>query len=90
MNSDEQSVREIREAIDKWSAALKEKDLDTMHRDYSEKFRLYDVGSTANDVEETKKLWEQCFPYFENQRLNIRIWLLKQRVIWPLRISTAA
>ena len=71
-NNDEQSVKEIREAIEKWSAALKEKDLDTMHKDYSDTFRLYDVGSTANDVEETKKLWEQCFPYFDKPEIEYK------------------
>lgn len=72
MKNNDQSVKEIEKAMKKWASALKNKDLEKMHEDYAERYRLYDVGSTANSVTETKKLWESCFPYFEKPEIEYK------------------
>ncbi|MEE4378240.1 MAG: nuclear transport factor 2 family protein [Candidatus Competibacteraceae bacterium] len=72
MKNNEQSVNEVRAAMDAWNAALKEKDLGTMFKDYADRYRLFDVGSTANSIEETKTLWEQCFPYFDKPEIEYK------------------
>lgn len=63
--SNTESEKEIRAAMDQWAAALQTKDLEAMHKDYAEQYRIYDVGSTANSVAELKELWQQCLPYFD-------------------------
>lgn len=70
MANNEQSEKEIREHMESWAKALYEKDLDAMHKDYAEQYRLYDVQATANGPKETKALWEKCFPFFTNPKVE--------------------
>ncbi len=72
MGNNEQSVKEVREAIERWADALLQKDLETMHKDYADQYCNFDVGSTANSVEELKKLWAHCFPYFEKPEIEYK------------------
>ena len=72
MRNNQQSIKEIREAMDKWASALKEKDLDAMHKDYADECRMFDIGSTANNMEDIKKLWEHCFFYFDKPTIEYK------------------
>lgn len=72
MVSNEQTINEIKVAIEEWGNALKAKDLEAMHKDYAEQYRLYDVGATANGVEEVKALWQHCFPYFDKPEIEYK------------------
>ncbi len=55
-----------------WAKALKKKDLVAMHKDYAADYRLFDVGATADGVEATKDLWEQCFPFFDDPEIEYK------------------
>ncbi len=73
MKNNEQSVKEIRAAMDQWGAALYKKDLEAMHHDYAEKgYRLFDVQQTVENVDGAKKLWEGCFPYFDKPKVEYK------------------
>ncbi len=73
MKNNEQSVKEVREAMDAWAAALHKKDLDEMHKDYAEEgYRLFDVQETVNDVDSAKRLWQHCFPYFDKPKIEYK------------------
>lgn len=65
-----QSETEVREAMRKWTEALHNKDLEAMHENYAEHYRLYDVMSTANSAAESKQLWTQCLPYFDQPQIE--------------------
>lgn len=73
MKNNEQSVKEIRAAMDSWGTALYNKDLKTMHQDYAEQgYRLFDVQHTADNVDGVIKLWEECFPYFDKPKVEYK------------------
>lgn len=72
MNNNQQSVKEVQEAIKQWSDALHHKDLEAMHKDYADEYRLFDVGSTAEGVDAVKALWEQCFQYFDKPKTEYK------------------
>lgn len=72
MTNNAQSEKEIRACIEEWAKSLSRKDLDAMHKDYAEQYRLYDVQETANGVDEVKALWEKCFPYFETPKIEYK------------------
>lgn len=69
-NSD--AEEEVREAIERWTAALYEKDIEAMHRDYDEKYTLFDVKATVRSVEGAKELWAECMPYFDKPKVEYR------------------
>ena len=70
MQNNEQSVKEVQDTMAKWAKALESKDLVAMHQDHATEYRLFDVGTTANGVEETKILWEKCFPFFDRPKIE--------------------
>ncbi len=72
MQNNETSVKEIKAAMDAWGQALLNKDLDTMHADYANEYCMYDVKETANNVEEVKELWKQCFPFFDKPTVEYK------------------
>tara|TARA_Y100000588_G_scaffold239090_1_gene252823 strand:+ start:227 stop:658 length:432 start_codon:yes stop_codon:yes gene_type:complete len=72
MDNNEQSISEVRQAIENWSKALYEKDLEAMHKDYASQYRLFDVASTAEGAEGAKELWAQCFPYFDKPKIEYK------------------
>lgn len=73
MNNNEKSVAEIREAMDQWAAALYEKNLEAMHKDYSrDSYRLFDVQETVDNVEDVNKLWKHCFPFFDKPKIEYK------------------
>lgn len=72
MNNNAQSVKEVRQAMDEWASALREKDLEAMHKNYADEYRLFDVMSTVEGVDATKELWTQCFPYFDKPEIEYK------------------
>lgn len=72
MNNNEQSVKDIKKAMNQWAEALKKKDLEEMHKDYAQNYRLFDVEQTANSVEEVKALWQHCFPFFDQPEIEYK------------------
>ncbi|MCP5365561.1 MAG: nuclear transport factor 2 family protein [Hyphomicrobiales bacterium] len=72
MNNNQQSVEAVRETMKKWADALSKKDLEAMHKNYADEYRLFDVGSTANSVEEVKQIWTRCFPYFDKPQVEYK------------------
>lgn len=65
MTNNAQSELEIRKVMEEWASALTRKDLDAMHKDYAETYTLFDVKATVTSVGDSKKLWEECFPFFD-------------------------
>ena len=72
MDNNSQSEAEIREVIKKWSADLKHKDIEAMHENYADDYRIYDVGCTVEGVEGVKELWRKCMPYFDEPEVVYR------------------
>lgn len=72
MNNNRQSIEAVREAMNQWEVALSVKDSDAMHKDYADEYRLFDVGSTANTVDEAKQTWGRCFPYFDKPQIEYK------------------
>jgi ketosteroid isomerase-like protein len=73
MKNNEQTIKDIREAMDNWSKALYRKDLEAMHHDYAETgYRLFDVQHTVESVEDVKNLWKECFPYFDKPQVEYK------------------
>ncbi len=66
------SVEEIRAAMKNWSEALSRKDLEAMHKNYAKNYCLFDVQKTVKDVEGAKELWQQCFPYFDEPKIEYK------------------
>jgi len=67
-----QSEKEIRATMDKWAKALSRKDLEAMHEDYAENYKLFDVKATINSVRGAKELWQECFPYFDKPEIEYK------------------
>jgi ketosteroid isomerase-like protein len=72
MNNNEQSVKEIKAAIDAWGEALYKKDLEAMHKDHASQYCLYDVQQTVYSAEGSKKLWQGCFPFFDKPKVEYK------------------
>jgi ketosteroid isomerase-like protein len=72
MTNNTQSEQEIREAIQTWGNAVSRKDLEAMHSHYTESYTLFDVKATVHGVEDSKKLWEQCFPFFDVPKIEYK------------------
>lgn len=72
MTSNEQSVKEIHEALEAWGEALLRKDLDEMHRNYADDCRAFDVKTSLKGVQGVKELWRSCFPYFDKPRIEYK------------------
>lgn len=72
MKNNEQSVKEVKAAMDTWANALYNKDLEAMHKDYASQYCLYDVKATTNNVQETKELWKECFPFFDKPKVEYK------------------
>lgn len=68
---------EIFEAITAWERAVWNKDSEGIVDDYVADATLFDIGCQTDSAEATKKLWEMCFPYFEDhievQRKDVKI-----------------
>lgn len=72
MKNNEQSVKEIQAAMDAWGEALYRKDLEAMHKDYADEYRLFDVKQTAESAEGAKELWQCCFPFFDKPKVEYK------------------
>lgn len=72
MKNNEQSVKEIKAAMDAWGEALYNKDLEAMHKDYADKYRLFDVKQTVDSAEGAKELWKYCFPFFDRPKVEYK------------------
>lgn len=72
MKNNPQSVAQIKAAMDKWAAALSAKDLEAMHQDYADDFRIFDIGTTKNSADGLKELWAQCLPYFDTPKISYK------------------
>ncbi len=64
--------KEIKDAMDKWVTALSCKNIEDMHRDYVENYRLFDVKETINNIQDSKKLWKDCFPFFDTPQIEYK------------------
>ena len=73
MTNNERSVKEIHQVMEQWAAALYDKNLEAMHKDYSEEgYRLFDVQETVEDIEGLNNLWERCFPFFDKPKIEYK------------------
>ncbi len=72
MKNNEQSVTEIRAAMDKWTEALRRKDIEAMHENYADQYCMFDVKDTVYSVAGAKELWAQCFPYFDDPQAKYK------------------
>lgn len=72
MKNNEQSVKEIKAAMDAWGEALYRKDLEAMHKDYASEYRLFDVKATVENAEAAKELWQCCFPFFDKPKVEYK------------------
>ena len=58
---------EIRGVLDRWTAALKQRDLDALKAEYAADVRVFDVGAQTEGFDSLRSLWEGCFPYFQHE-----------------------
>lgn len=72
MKNNEQSVKEIKAAMDAWAEALYQKDLEAMHKDYANQYCLYDVKQTVHSAQGSKELWQCCFPFFDKPKAEYK------------------
>ncbi|MDA0782300.1 MAG: nuclear transport factor 2 family protein [Rickettsiales bacterium] len=72
MKNNPQSVKEVEEAIKTWSEALSNKDLEAMHKDYADEYRMFDVSVTVDSVQGLKDLWKQCFDFFDKPKAEYK------------------
>lgn len=71
--NNEQSVQEIKSLMDAYAAALYEKDLDAMHKDYSKtNYKLFDVMVSIDSIKGAEDAWKKCFPYFDKPKLEYK------------------
>ena len=68
---------EIRELIAACDAALNDKNVEMLLREYDEEIVLFDVGTQVKGRDSYRDLWLACFPYFEDkigtERKNLTI-----------------
>lgn len=57
---------EIFETISEWDAALWDKDLDGLIKDYVAESSLFDIGGQFHGPAAIRGIWEICFPFFED------------------------
>lgn len=65
-----------KKCVNLWMSGLRhsiKKDLEEMHKDYAkEGYCLFDLQETVNDVDDAKRLWQNCFPYFDKPKIEYK------------------
>lgn len=70
--TNQKSVQEVKAAMAAWGEALTAKDIERMHKDYAENYRIFDVGMTVNSVEGVKELWKKCLDFFDEPKAEYK------------------
>lgn len=73
----EKSTAEVSKVLDRWSDALRVKDMNVFSECYADDVRVFDLETQLTGFSKLQALWESCLPHFPNpigvHREDVRI-----------------